>query len=122
MTFFEGPLATILIVGAAQGFVLGFVLLSIRRGNRRANRLLAAILMMFSVSIVIHATAHTPSSIPSLHHENMVLPFYMLIAPLLYWYTRHLTKPDLPFKRTQLYHGLPCLVFVLSHGFRQSPG
>ena len=110
------PIATVLFLGAAQGFLLGIVLLTTGRGNRVANRILAATLMLFSVIIVLHTFPHTEHAYSLRYHEEVVTLLFLLISPLIYLYVKALTEPPFRFVQKNLLHFIPftiCAVLLV---------
>lgn len=100
----------ILFIGAAQGFLLAAALTTIPRGNKKANRILALLLLIFSVIIFFHSLEEMRHS--NIHgresHSGQIL--LLLIAPLLYYYTKILTTAGFVFLKRDLLHLIPFAV------------
>jgi len=107
-------IATILFLGAAQGFLLAFVLLSIRRGNRSANRMLAAILVIFSLCIVLHSLSYSENELFVPHHSGIVGILFFLVGPLFYFYVKALTANQPGFRKEDTLHLLPFFLGMIS--------
>lgn len=101
----------ILLLGAAQGFLLTLGVLTTRRGSRPANRYLALTLAVYSAGILIHALGHEPT--PSMkhdagfHHAYIVITLFYLIGPAVFLYTRSLTLNQKQHRAQDLVHGMP---------------
>jgi AraC-like DNA-binding protein len=102
----------VLLIGAAQGFVLGFALLSLRRKNKIANRLLAALLIVFSSDIVLHTFSHG-SAINLPHDESVISITFLLLGPLLFFYVKAITTSSFVFVRKDSLHLLPFFLLAL---------
>ena len=108
---------TILILGAIQGIILGWVLLKRSRRNKVANELLAAILFLFSFSILLHTVAHF-LEIPFLsdHHPLIIGIGLINLGPLFYLYVRTLTQSQSVLIVKNTCHFIPflfCLLIIL---------
>jgi AraC-like DNA-binding protein len=89
----ESILVILLFIGGAQGLLLSAALVSVRRGNRTANRILAVLLFFFSIMILFHAVGHYHQHQPDLYnHRWLFHALFFIIAPLIYFYTKALTK------------------------------
>lgn len=101
----------ILMLGAAQGFLLSVGVLTSRRGNRPANRFLAVTLLVYSAGILIHALGHGSHSITehngAIHHAHFVISLFFLIGPALFLYTRSLTLNQKQHQARDLAHAVP---------------
>ncbi len=90
-------------ITAVQLFILGFVLITKRQKTAvAANRILA--LFMFSNALLISyfiLEVYLSFPVPSVDF------FYFFLAPLLYLYTRSLTKQGFQFRRKMLLHFIP---------------
>jgi AraC-like DNA-binding protein len=116
-------ISTILFLGAAQGFLLSLVLFTLNRGNRSANKILAATLFLFSVNITIHTLSHTEFGYLIPNHSGIILVLFFLIAPLIYLYARILTDRDYHFRKFDLVHFVPFLLFAIVYiPFYLEPG
>ena len=102
---------TILFFGAAQGIVLSVVLLSLKRGHRHANRVLASVLILFSISMVLHTLSHSRFFFDIPHHQGFVALLFLPFGPLIYFYVRALTSAGyVSFGRRDWCHFLPFIV------------
>lgn len=107
----------ILFVGAAQGLILAGLLFFKRKGNRIANRILAGILLILSVSIILHALSHAGVLPLADDHKILINLLMILCAPLVYLYTVALTAYQFRIEKKHALHLLPfgaALLFGLS--------
>lgn len=125
MNSFVKVLATLNLLGAAQGILLALALLTIKRGNRTANRLLAAFITVMAVLVsgaLVFTTRHvlTYPHLSYLHH-----PFLYLVAPLLFLYVRTQTLGKSEFKWKDSLHFLPflfCVIYLLPFYLQSAEG
>lgn len=107
------PLNTILLLGAAQGFVLGVILTFKKKGNQQANRILAGILYFLSFAIVFHTLSHA-QILPFLKIHTLIIGIAsIMIGPLLFFYVKALTSVEFKLKRSDFFHFIPFLICVL---------
>ncbi len=117
-------IAVLLILGGIHGFLLAAALSSMKKGRRRANRILAALLVLFSLNIILHTIAHTSPgqeriNIPSFFEKLFEPLFYfftmaLLFGPLLLFYVRAITATNFRIAGKQLLHFVPAsLAFVI---------
>jgi AraC-like DNA-binding protein len=98
----------LLFIGGAQGLLLSTALFSVRRGNRKANRILAVLLLIFSILILSHAIGHSHAHHPpSDGHRWMIHAVFFVIAPLLFFYAKALTRYDFVLRIRDSLHLLP---------------
>jgi AraC-like DNA-binding protein len=97
----------ILFVGAAQGLILALLLLLKHKDNRVANRILAAILVILSVSILLHALSHAGVLPLADNHKILISLLMILCAPLVYLYTLALTAYQFRIGKKHALHLLP---------------
>lgn len=97
----------ILFVGAAQGLILAVLLLLKRRDNRIANKILAGILVILSVSILLHALSHAGVLPLADNHKILISLLIILCAPLVYLYTVALTAYQFRIEKKHARHLLP---------------
>jgi putative ABC transport system permease protein len=92
------------------GLTFGLLLLLTRRINRVANRFLglAALTMVCWIGWVLGIAVRLQSVFP--HWDWLPLQYSLTLGPLLYFYVRHLTEPQLTFKRKDLWHFSPLLL------------
>ena len=120
--------SAILLLGAAQGFVLGGILMVKRGGNTQANRILGCILILLSVSILLHAVSHASGFLPGDSHMIVVELMTVLSAPLIYLYAKTLTSYQFKLGSLQFMHLVPFAaalvpaVVALSAGAPGRPG
>jgi AraC-like DNA-binding protein len=118
----QSVLTILLFIGGAQGLLLSVALASVRRGNRTANRILAVLLFSFSIIILFHAAGHMqPSSPAPGRHRDMIHAFFLVLAPLMYFYTKALTQYHFKFTPRDALHLIPFLgtmiaVLFFGHG------
>lgn len=106
-------MTTVLLIGAAQGMVLAFILLGISKGNKKANRLLAAALIIFSITIAVHALSHAESVLHVPHHHVILGLLFFLLGPAIYFYVLTIADSTFEFKKPHIKHLSPFLVFFL---------
>jgi AraC-like DNA-binding protein len=106
----------ILLLGAAQGFVLGGILMVKRGGNTQANRILGCILVLLSVSILLHAVSHASGFLPGDSHMIVVELITILSAPLIYLYTKTLTSFQFKLSSRQFIHLVPFAAALVAAG------
>jgi len=102
--------AALLILGAVQGVLLACVLLYRRSGNRRANRFLAGIVIIFSLSILVHTLSHATQYIRLPYHQELIQIFYFLFGPFVFFYVTHLTTVNYRLKKKNMWHLLPVMI------------
>jgi len=102
--------AALLILGAAQGILLAFVLLNRKHGNRDANRILAAILVIFSLSILIHTLSHATDAIQLPLHQELIQILFFLFGPFIFLYVKALTTANYQSQKKDTLHVIPCIV------------
>ena len=95
--------AALLILGAVQGILLAFLLLYRHSGNWRANRFLAGILIIFSVSILIHTLSHATQYIQLPYHQELIQILYFLFGPFVFFYVTHLTTVNYQMKKKKIF-------------------
>ena len=95
MELFRNPFTIVLLIGAVQGLILS-LLLVIRKGrNDSANRILAIILLLFSISILLHSFSHAVFPLDE-KHQIIIGILSVLSAPLILIYVRTLTAAGKP--------------------------
>ncbi len=109
----------VLFAAAGQGVLLSVVLLTSRRGNKSANRLLATLVLLFSVMLFFHSLGEMQGAqLRKDSDEEFSQAIFALFAPLLYFYSRSLTRPPSNLRLADGIHLLPfgliIVVFVLS--------
>jgi AraC-like DNA-binding protein len=110
MANIKSILDILLFIGAAQGLLLSTALFSLKRGNTAANRILAVLLFSFSILIFFHAAGHYHEHPPTLgRHRWMIHAFLFIIAPLLFFYTRALTRYRFRMRWKDAIHFLPSI-------------
>jgi AraC-like DNA-binding protein len=110
----ESALNILLFIGGAQGLLLSVALASVRRGNRTANRILAVLLIFFSVMILFHAIGHFhPHPQASDKHRWLFHAFFFVIAPLLFFYSKALTKYAFRLRLRDSLHFVPSFVALI---------
>lgn len=105
--------AVLLILGAVQGILLAFVLLNRRSGNKVANQYLAAIVVIFSLSILIHALSHTTQYIRLPYHQELIQIFYFLFGPFVLFYVRALTIVSYQKEKKHILHLIPAMMALV---------
>ena len=107
-------ISTILFLGATQGIILAIIILTIRRGDRHANSILASILIVFSISIILHLLSHTNFGLDLPYHEGIITILFYLIGPLIYFYVKALTISEFKISGKDYLHLLPFIVCLIT--------
>lgn len=106
-------IATIGLLGAAQGAFLGIALLFSRFGNRQANRYLAGYVLVFTVALLDFYLDEVGilARLPWL--EALLWPREFFYGVFIYLYCRELTLPELPqSRRLRFILWLPAILHV----------
>lgn len=103
----------------AQG-VFAALLLPFQRGNRRANRFLALLILLLALWL-----CDAFFRVAGIYQQNpnfYFLPIYFSLAfgPLIFLYTRALTRPDFRFRWRHVWHFGPALLQGAGYLFLQS--
>ncbi|WP_338875185.1 helix-turn-helix domain-containing protein [Spirosoma sp. SC4-14] len=101
----------IVILGIAQGLLYGILLL-MKYGRYPSKQLLAFLLFVFCI-LSAKILLHTLGLWQNPHLRYFPLAFDLTIQPLLYLYVISLTQRNFAFKRVQLLHFVPTLLFML---------
>lgn len=105
---------SLLLLGVAQGILLGAVLWTTKRGPKTANRMLGSIVLIFAVSILLHALGHGRSSLDLKYHDSILHLGFLVINPLLFFYVRALTAQGFRWTMLEFLHFTPVVIgFVL---------
>jgi AraC-like DNA-binding protein len=108
------PVNFLIISGILQSIILAGVLMFYRKGNRQANKLIGLFVLIcslhFSWSLIID------SNIDYFFPAVFWIPYSYLLAigPLLFFYTKSLTKPGVNVNYKDLIHLLPVATEILS--------
>ena len=78
----------IFLIASVQGFFVAFVLFRWRRGDRRANRLLAAVMLLFSVTMLEYVLYWVGCWGRFPHMAEVSSQFPFLYGPLMWLYLR----------------------------------
>ena len=105
----------IAIIAALQLFIFSFFLLNLKKGNRLNQLLLSGFLFtnaMYLVGYLLFAFSDyiMPAGV---HFFFIGTSFGFLFGPLLFLYTKSLTKDKFQLKKTDLLHLIPFLVYNL---------
>ena len=104
-------LNVLLFVGFAQGLLLSVALFAKRKANSYANRILAVLLFFFSFLILFHAMGHSHTDMPSSNvHQWFIHALFFTVAPLMFFYSKALTKYDFRLSLKDSLHFIPALV------------
>jgi AraC-like DNA-binding protein len=101
----------VFLLVALQGFMVALLLLRWRRGHRPANRLLAALVLLFSLTMLEYVFFWTRSMWKFPHLANLSAHFPLLFGPLLWWYCRTIYGGP-SFSRRDLWHLAPFALAV----------
>lgn len=104
-------LKILLLMGAAQGFILAFVLF-FRRNHRKANHIFALLLCLISFHLVLAAFDEKQffTRFPHLLHITWVMP--LLYGPLVIIFFRRISLISPHFKLQELLFFVPFLISV----------
>ena len=103
----------VFLIAAVQGFFVALVLLRWRRGNPQGNRLLAALLLLFSLTLLEYVLFWTDYLYRFVHMANISTEFPFLFGPLVWWYLRTIYEQK-PLRRADLLHAAPFVLFSLT--------
>jgi len=107
----ESLVNILLFIGGAQGLLLSAALFSVKRGNGKANRILAILLLLFSFLILSHAIGHSHiHGSVSYTHRWMVHAIFFIVGPLLFLYSKALTRCDFKLRIKDTLHFLPAIL------------
>ena len=109
-------LATLTLLGAAQGILLSLSLLGLKQGNRLATRLLAALMATISISLTGSVLLSTKYILIHPYLTQVTSPFAFLGGPLLYLYVKASTARRIELRRKHLWHFVPfglCVAYYL---------
>ena len=100
----------IVFLGAAQGFILSSILLIKKEGNRKANIILSLLIFFISLEI-FHKYLNMSGLISEFSYFILISePFYLILGPLIYLYTKFQISPELSFKKRHLLFIMPLLL------------
>jgi len=95
------------LLGITTALVFSLLLYFFHWGNQSANRCLSLMLVAYSLlALCMVLISENPQS--SLHVYHL-LSLQFTLGPLIYFYTRLLTKKDFSWKRQHLWHLLPMI-------------
>lgn len=115
-------ISLVILFGISTCLTLALILWMAPWGNRRANQCLG---LMLASSCAISAAFVPVIEAPSLPGAYyLVFSLQLLPAPLLYFYTRLLTRPDFRWRAQHAWHLVPALALALLWLLQQplSPG
>lgn len=110
----------ILFIGAAQGFLLSVALTTTSRGNKKANRVLASLLFIFSFIILFHSIGEIQQGKTIAEHSHSGQVFLLLVAPLIYYYTKILTTIEFTFSIKDVFHLIPFAIIMILYFVTQN--
>ena len=120
MPFYFNIHSSLLLIGFVQGLVFAFLLW--RRGreeDRLSDKLMAVLLLLscFHIAQYMLGFAGWYDSHDAYSTFMFYFPFhnFLLIAPVIYFYFRSLSNQQFTFKRKQLWHFLPGLLYYLEY-------
>ncbi len=105
----------ILILG--QGLFLSIALTFTKKGNPQANRFLALMMLVFSSTLIeiivkmVGLFEHIP------HVLFASTPFWYLLAPSYYFYSKNLVMDSSSLKKADLFHFIPWLIVIIRFSF-----
>lgn len=105
-------LRIICYIAAFHGIFLSIILIA-KKQNNKANHILALIVLLFSVGItqLLYVSSGTYLKLWWLSPFYGGLPY--TFGPLLYFYIRALTQSRFHFRRRDILHALPSIIFIL---------
>jgi AraC-like DNA-binding protein len=109
----QSLLAVLFAAALLQGALLAPIIARLQTVNRRATRLLAAMTLLFLPILAEEfvEAANLTTRFPHVIGSSLAIDY--LIAPLILFYARCLTRPDQPLTRRDFLHGLPFLAALL---------
>ncbi len=107
----ESFIYIILLCGAVQGLFLSLVLGLRKHGNMTANRIISLFLLLFSVSIALHALGHKGYLEFLPEHDLLITVLIFAYNPLLYLYTIIQTGKKERFSPAVALHFIPVILF-----------
>lgn len=102
-----------ILLAIAQGIFLGISFFTQKTGNRRANRLFGILFISFSISIAHFYFWRTGLYFQYPHLLGISNTMLFLFGPLFYLYVKILIDKNYKFKKTDLLHFLPFILFIL---------
>lgn len=102
----------IFLLGTAQAFFLGFLVFN-KKGKSDADFLLGSWLLFMGIHLLNYYLFSTGYSYQHPHLLGIGVGFPLLEAPFMYVYVMVMIRKDGSFKRTDLLHGIPFLIFTL---------
>jgi hypothetical protein len=103
----------VILIGAAQGFLLAGVLAA-HRSNRTANRLLAVLIALFTVYLISEVYYSTGLIRTYPHFFGISYPIPWVIGPLTYLYALAASDRSWRFRTRDWLHLVPPLVVVIA--------
>lgn len=97
----------ILFLGATQGIFLSAILITKKNTNWKANIILSCIVLLFSISIIIHLLSHLTKIFYFPGHPLFIQTLFFLIGPFIYYYTALLTNLNKFYFKPFLIHTIP---------------
>ncbi|MAC33692.1 MAG: hypothetical protein CME38_08830 [Haliea sp.] len=114
VVFFRIMVSTLFLLGAVQGAFLALALLMSKAGSRRANIYLGCLTAVFTITLFDYYLDAEGVTDNAPWITALLWPKEFLYGPLVYFYTRELTRPAVfPISGTQLLHFLPAVVHLL---------
>ena len=101
-----------IFLGAAQGFLLTGLIFQ-KHSELYANRFLALLMLVISLILIymLYVDLELYEYFP--YFLDLPLAFAFAAGPLIFLYSKYLTHPKLRFKRIELLHFLPAVLFAL---------
>lgn len=104
----------ILLVGALQGFFLSFFVYSQKNNSRRTPSIFISLLIFIVSLLLLLAAIYETANLNILvYMMPAVFPAFLLIGPLLYFYTYSLTHKNFKLKPIYLLHLIPYLIALV---------
>ncbi len=102
----------ILILGAAQGFLLAILIL-LKHGRLYANRFLGSLMLFYSIILVDLLLQDLGFYANRPHLKFIGLGFPFVVGPLHYLYAKYLVYPSRKLRKIEWLHFLPLLLFKI---------
>ncbi|KAA3598011.1 MAG: AraC family transcriptional regulator [Calditrichaeota bacterium] len=99
-------ISTILILGSIQGFAISFILFSKKGLSKFPNKILGTMVSFFSKGILIH-TIYNLKIFDFNFHAEIISVLFLIIAPLLYFYSLALSGKMKEINSKDFWHFLP---------------
>jgi len=108
-------ITVLIFLGVAQALFLGFFFFTGGRGATLSNRYLGLFLLALGAIILEMMLSYSGYIVRVIHLVDFSEPVNFLVGPLLYLSVRARITPNAPFRRRQLWHFVPFVLYALYH-------